>query len=442
MLEGIATDNLTDHPDIWEDVVKRLGADEMPPRQVTKRPDLKVAHAMVASLIADLDGVARKEPYAGRTVIRRLNRTEYSNAVRDLLDIDFTLLDELPADGVANGFDNIADSLSMSPLLLESYLKMARRVTELAIGEGDPSPVTDRYPATKSQAVWQGEGMPSGTRGGVLVKKYFPRDGDYDLRAFLSPADMTATEGVRFFHIRQHVTTGPHTFIVTFPQSVAAHEGPVPMITGPGGAGLGGPLDARGLSVKPSLILMLDGKLLKRFDITGPSPSEAAFGAIVGPPVLSRAEITGPYNAGPPANTASRRHILICELNAAAHETACANRILTQLLRRAWRRTVTPAEVKPFAAVYASARKDSDFAGAIAVALRQILVSPGFLFRLEFDPKAAKPGKVYQVSDFDFCGARSRMTGAWRWPPTTSGTIRRYWIVKPAACWMTSGPIP
>ena len=218
---------------------------------------------------------------------------------------------------------------------------------------------------------------------------------------------MTATEGVRFFHIHQHVTTGLHTFIVTFPQSVAAHEGPVPMITGPGGAGLGGPLDALGRSIKPSLIMMLDGKLLKRFEITGPSASEAAFGAIVGPPVLSRAEITGPYDAGPPADTESRRHILVCQPKAATQETACANRILAQLLRRAWRRTVTPAEVKPFAAVYADARKQSDFAGAIAVALRQVLVSPGFLFRLEFDPKTAKPGQVYQVSDFDLASRLS-----------------------------------
>ena len=177
VLEGVATDKLTDHADIWEDVVKRLGAGEMPPRQITKRPDPAVAHEMVASLIAELDDTAHKTPYAGRTVIRRLNRTEYGNAVRDLLDIDFPFADQLPADGVANGFDNIADSLSMSPLLLESYLKVARRVTELAVGEGDPSAVTDRYPVTKSQGVWQGEGMPAGTRGGILVKNISPATG-------------------------------------------------------------------------------------------------------------------------------------------------------------------------------------------------------------------------------------------------------------------------
>ncbi len=108
------------------------------------------------------------------TVIRRLNRSEYGNAVRDLLHIDFPYADELPQDSVAGGFDNIGDALSMSPLLLESYLKVARRTADLALGEGEVSLVTDRYPVTKSQAVWQGEGMPFETRGGIRIEKFIP----------------------------------------------------------------------------------------------------------------------------------------------------------------------------------------------------------------------------------------------------------------------------
>jgi len=406
VLEGIDTQHLADHAEVWEKVIVRLGAGEMPPGPVKKRPDPQVTHAMVAALIADLDTAAKQKPLVGRTVIRRLNRVEYGNAVSDLLDIDFPFAGDLPTDGVAHGFDNIADSLSMSPLLLESYLKVARRVSDLAIGEGDPSPVTERFPATKSQAVWQGEGMPFETRGGVLVKKYFPRDGEYDLRAFLNDADLTPTEGVRFFHLRVPVKAGEHSFIVTFPESSARNEGPVPNLPGAGGLAQGGPVDVQGSAIRPTLVMLLDGRKLKEFEIKGPQPGEAvSMGS--GPPTLARAEVTGPFNPGPPADSESRRHILICTPKTAAAEPACAQRILSTLLRRAWRRDVTREEVKPFLAAYTKARAKRNFASAIAIGLRDILVSPGFLFRLEFDPKSVKPGQVYRVSDFDLASRLS-----------------------------------
>lgn len=406
VLDGIDTQHLADHADVWEKVVVRLGAGEMPPGPIKKRPNPEVTRAMVQALIADLDAAAKKKPMVGRTIIRRLNRVEYGNAVSDLLDIDFPFAGDLPSDAVAYGFDNIADSLSMSPLLLESYLKVARRVSELAVGEGDPSPVTDRYPATKSQAVWQGEGMPFNTRGGILVKKYFPRDGEYDLRAFLNDADLTPTEGVRFFHIRMPIKAGEHSFIITFPESSAKNEGPVPNLPGAGGLAQGGPIDVQGSAIRPTLVMLLDGRKLKTFEIRGPQPGEAvSIGS--GPPTLARAEITGPYNPGPPTDSESRRHILICTPHAAAAEPACAEKILSTLLRRAWRRDVTKEDVKPFLASFAKARTKRDFAGAIAVGLRDILVSPGFLFRLEFDPKNIKPGQVYRVSDVDLASRLS-----------------------------------
>jgi cytochrome c553 len=411
VLEGIGADPPPDHAEIWEKVIKRLGAGEMPPRAVTKRPDPALAHQMVAGLIQDIDTAARKSPYAGRTVIRRLNRTEYANAVRDLLQLDFPYSDELPQDTVAAGFDNIGDALSLSPLLLESYLKVARRVSDLALGEGDASAVTDRFPVTKSQAVWQGEGMPFGTRGGVRARMNFPRDGEYELRAFLNDVDLTPTEGVRFFHMRVKVKAGDHTFIATFPERHAVTEGPVPNLDGAGGASLGGPVDAKGSAVRPSLIFLLDGKKLKEFEIGGPTAGEAV-SIEAGPPTLARAEVTGPYNAGAAADSKSRRAILVCQPKSAAAETPCARRILTGLLRRAWRRNVTAAEAGPFLASYAKARASRNFAGAISIALRDILVSPDFLFRLEFDPPnarkgSAKPGQVNRVSDFELASRLS-----------------------------------
>jgi hypothetical protein len=228
-----------------------------------------------STLISSLDTAAAKQNNPGHYVLHRLNRTEYANAVRDLLRLDFPYGDQLPQDTVAAGFDNIGDALSMSPLLLESYLKVARRVGDLALGEGDASLVTERFPVTKSQAVWQGEGMPFGTRGGVRARMNFPRDGEYELRAFLNQVDLTPTEGVRFFHLRVPVKAGDHTFIVTFPERHAVTEGPVPNLDGAGGASLGGPVDAKGSAVRPTLIFLLDGKKLKEFEISGPTAGEA-----------------------------------------------------------------------------------------------------------------------------------------------------------------------
>jgi hypothetical protein len=408
VLEGLATDSLNDRAEIWEKVVKRLDADEMPPPTAPKRPHPALSHAIKASLIANLDAGAKRRPFAGRTVIRRLNRTEYGNAVRDLLHIDFfPYAGDLPQDGSADGFDNIADSLSISPVLLESYLKVARNVSLLAIGEGDAGRVTERFAASKPQGVWLGEGMPFGTRGGILVKKYFPRDGEYDLRAVLNNADLTPIECVRFFHIRVPVTTGAHTFIVTFPQTLTEREGPVPNLSGAGGRPLGGPVDPKGSVTRPTVMFLLDGKKLKEFEIVGPTASEGAFGARPGPPTLIRAEVSGPYNAGPPSDTASRRHIFICKPRSPSEEPACTANILTTLLRRAWRQNVSPADLKPFQSAFASYRQKNGFELAIGIALRDILVSPGFLFRLEFDPPGAKPAQVYRVNDFDLASRLS-----------------------------------
>src|SRR3954453_23110785 len=185
VLEGMTAENPGSRPEVWEKVVRRIKAGEMPPAGLPNpgAPSLK---AFTAELVQNLDDAARRTPYAGQPVVRRLNPTEYANAIADLLSIELPVAADLPQDGIAAGFDNIADALSMSPLLLERYLKVARRVSELATGTIDPSPVTEIFPARGTQAVWQGEGMPFGTRGGIRVAHYFPYDGEYNLRAFLA----------------------------------------------------------------------------------------------------------------------------------------------------------------------------------------------------------------------------------------------------------------
>jgi hypothetical protein len=400
VLQGASSANPWDSADLWEKVARRVAAGEMPP-PAARQPDAKAAHAFVASLVEDLDAASGKAQFAGPSVIRRLNRTEYSNAVRDLLAVDFPFTTELPPDGLASGFDNIGDALSMSPVLLESYLKVGRQVSELALGVSDPTPVTDQFPVTQTQSEWIGAGAPFGTRGGVVVRKYFPAAGTYELRAIMNPETFSPTEGSRLFRTRVHVDAGEHTFVVTFPLENAAPEGPIPALPGPGGDGLGGPLDVKGSAWGPSVLFLLDGKPVKQFEIRGITPAEAAFGAPNGPAMLSRAEIEGPYDVAPVVRSASRDRILTCQPRQPAEEAACAEKILTSVARRAYRREVGAEDVKPLVAAYQRARPGRSFDSALAVGLRDVLVSPDFLFRLEFDPQNARPGQVHPVNDYE-----------------------------------------
>jgi hypothetical protein len=398
-LESVPVTDLSAHPDVWEKVVRKITAGEMPPPKLP-RPGEAELKSFTSSLIADLDAAARRKPYAGRPVVHRLNRTEYTNAIRDLLAIELPLASELPQDGIAAGFDNIADALSMSPLLLERYLKVARKVSELAVGTRDPSPVTEIYQATGTQAVWQGEGMPFGTRGGIRVNHYFSHDGEYHLRAFLAKESLTPTEGVRFFRTTVRMKAGTHRVIVTFPDEFAAREGPVSNVSGPGGAALGGPLDLLGTAVRPTIEFRVDGRRVKLFEIAGMTSGESAFDGQPGPPTLARIEIAGPYHVTGVSETPSRRRIFVCRPTATAQETACAERILSPIVRRAFRRDLSDADLRPFLATYHSARQKQSFDESIAAAIRDILLAPDFLFRLEFDPPHAPAGTAQPVSDF------------------------------------------
>ena len=407
-LDGLGSVETAARPEIWEKVLKRVRAGEMPPAAMP-RPEPGASRSFVAGLVAELDRAAARTPFAGAPVIRRLNRTEYASAVRDLLHLETALDGELPPDQVAAGFDNIADALSMSPLLLERYLNVARRVSALATGTGEASPVVEIYPATGTQAVWQGEGMPFGTRGGIRVTHYFPMDGDYDLRAFLAKESLTPIEGVRFFRLRlTRVKAGAHTVIVTFPDEYAEREGPVLNVGGPGGLPLGGPLDVLGTAVRPTIEFRMDGRRVKRFDIGGMTAGEAAFDGLPGPPVLGRIEIAGPYNVTGPGETPSRARIFSCRPAADAEEGACAQRILAPFVRRAFRRDVNPRELEPFLKSFRAARAArKPFETAIAAAIRDVLLAPDFLFRLEFDAASAAPGAAHPVNEFELASRLS-----------------------------------
>ena len=327
-------------PEVWERVIRKLAAGEMPPAGAT-HPAEEASEAFRQGLVKDLDAAAGREPYAGRTVIRRLNRREYGNAIRDILALEVPVAKRLPPDGQAAGFDNIADALSMSPVLLEGYLKAARQVSHLAVGVSDPSPVIETYPATGTQGEWQGEGLPYGSRGGIRVRHHFPYDGEYELRAFLERQSLTPTEGVRFFRTKVRLRAGPHVVIVTFPDEFAVREGPVSNVSGQGGRALGGPLDLLGTAIRPTIDFRVDGQRVKLFEIVGMTSGESAFDGLAGPPTLGRIEIAGPYDPVRSSDTPSRKRLFVCAPESPEEERKCASTILSAVARRAYRRDIT-----------------------------------------------------------------------------------------------------
>ncbi len=405
-LDGVDSQDPPAQPDTWERVIRKLGAGEMPPAGAP-RPDDATLEAFRTGLIEELDGSASESPYAGRTVIRRLNRTEYANAIRDILNIDVPVSNRLPPDGQASGFDNIGDALSMSPLLLEGYLKAARQVSQLAVGVSDPSPVVEIFRVNQTQAQWQGRGMPYGTRGGIRVRHHFPYGGEYELRAYLEKQSLTPTEGVRQFRTRVQLKAGPHEVIVTFLDEWAAREGPVSDVSGRGGRALGGPLDLLGTANRPRIDFRVDGKRVQLFEIWGLTQGESAFDGLPGPPILGRIEIHGPYNPTDVGETPSRRRVFVCRPGRPEDEPACASRILASVARRAYRREVSEEDLRPLLATFRSARRKLDFDRSIAAALRDILLAPDFLFRLEFDSHGLGKQAAHPVSDFELASRMS-----------------------------------
>ena len=195
--------------------------------------------------------------------------------------------------------------------------------------------------------------------------------------------------------------------IVTFPNEFAEREGPVADVSGPGGAALGGPLDLLGTAIRPTIEFRVDGRRVKLFEIAGMTSGEAAFDGQPGPPTLGRIEIAGPYNVSGVSETPSRKRIFVCRPKDSMDELPCASTILSRIVRRAFRRDLTQTDLKPFISTFARTRKKSSFEESIAAAIRDVLLAPDFLFRLEFDSAGSAPGSVHPVSDFELASRLS-----------------------------------
>jgi cytochrome c551/c552 len=410
VLEKLDMADIAGHADVWEKVIRKLKGSMMPPAGVA-RPGPEVLASLEGSLAAALDRAAAAHPNPGRPLLHRFNRAEYANAIRDLLSLDVDVAALLPPDDSSYGFDNVADVLGVSPLLMERYVGAAEKISALAIGDTS-IPKTEevfRLSLDYTQS-YQVEGLPPGTRGGTLIHYTFPLDGDYVIKVrlwktsvgfvkgLLAPNDIEISVDGRRVHLgtaggpadyqqnllnpdlvarsiearlrtRVHVTAGPHDVGATF---IAISGG---MSTGPEG-------------LQPALAqhdpLYIDGE-----------------------PAIERVSIEGPFDPAPPKDTPSRRAIFVCRPTTPAAEPACARRIVARLAERAYRRSVTAEDVKPLMGLYQTGRQQGSFDAGIELALQGILTNPFFIFRAEHDPAGTSSATVHPVTDFELASRLS-----------------------------------
>ncbi len=387
----------------WEKVARKLRARQMPPPG-RRRPDESAYREALSSLEGELDRIAAEAPDPGRTeTFRRLNRTEYHNAVRDLLALEVDVASLLPADSASYGFDNVTVG-DLSPTLLERYVGAAEKISRLAVGRSyaEPVGITFRTDPDLTQEKHV-EGLPIGTRGGLLATWNFPADGVYEFSIRLARDRNEHVEGLREPHDLELLIDREQieTFTVAPPDlmsDVALNYQPsqddvddhlvvrVPVTAGPHDVGVTFP-------ARPWVLLE-----------TARQPYESHFNYYRHPrvqPAIFSVSIVGPYLPLGAGDTPSRQRIFVCQPQNVAEEDPCAREILADVMRRAYRRPVTGEDVSGPFALYEQARAEHGFEAGIEMGLAAVLVSPEFLFRIEQEPAGVEPGAPYRVSDVE-----------------------------------------
>lgn len=379
--DALSLDELGKDAKVWEEAIRKIRAGLMPP-QGQPRPERAVLDDVVQWLGNGLDLAWNTTPNPGATPVARLNRTQYANAVRDLLAFDAgELVRTLPADATAAGFDNIADALSMSPTLLEGYLSVAMQISRQAIGDINTQPTQIEYRAEHSQQSYV-EGMPLGTRGGMMVEHYFPVDGEYEFKVAANiPVFGRGNEQGRMIWCG-----GPRL-------EVMINGTPLP-VDDPQNFRLKVPAGKQTIAVA-----MVDERHC-------PGSGELYLGEVArNSGSVQGLEIDGPYNVTGPGDTPSRRAIFSCQPAHAEQEASCAREILSKLATRAYRRPVTADDraVDTLMRFFELSRntQGATFETGIEGALTWLLVDPKFLYRLEEEPAAVQPGEVYAISDLE-----------------------------------------
>ena len=397
--------------DVWEKVVRKLRAEMMPPVGAP-RPDKAELQAIASYLETSIDKVAAANPNPGRTVLHRLNRAEYGNTIRDLFALDaLDVTQLLPPDAEAYGFDNIADSLGTSPALMERYLSVAWKITRMGLGNTKIPTTTETFPArmdlTQRDHI---EGLPLGTRGGMLVQYNFPVDAEYEIRPKLWANTVEQIGGLEHPDALEITFDGQRIKLVNF----GGHEDEV-----------------LAAEVSAAARAQIEARFIARIPVkAGPHTIGVAFlKKSSAPPVevlrpflrdridpvstngiaqLDKIVVEGPFNVTGSGESPSRRRILICRPANQAEMSPCANKILSTVARRAYRRPVTDAEMKQLMGFFQTGReKGRTFESGIETALAFILVSPQFLFRFEKDPDNVAAGANYRISDLELASRLS-----------------------------------
>jgi hypothetical protein len=412
---GLSLDtlNLASIPEdaaVWEKVVRKVRGGMMPPLGMP-RPDRAILDQLAAHLETTIDAAALKTPRPGRRVLHRLNRSEYGNAVRDLFALEVDVTSLLPPDEEAYGFDNIADVLGVSPSLMERYLSAAWKISSQVVGSVKITPSLETYRVRGDLSQHDHvDGLPIGTRGGLLVRHHFPVDGEYVISPKLYRETVNIIRGLETPHDLEITFDGERVLLARFggaEDELANYLNPtpagdeidrrfqirIPVKAGPHSLGVA--------FLKKSSATTLE--LLQPFQRERIDPITP-----VGIPEVDKVTIEGPFNVTGPGDSPSRRRVFTCKPVSASDELECARTILSRTARRAYRRPVTETERDRLMGFYTRERdKGATFDAGIETALAFMLVSPQFLFRFEREPENVAPGAIYRISDIELASRLS-----------------------------------
>ena len=398
-LQNLDLTTAGEHPEIWEQVIRKLRAGMMPPPGMP-RPPLAQYEQLRDWLEAAIDRKAAAHPDPGSVVLHRLNRTEYANAIRDLLDLQVDASTLLPPDDSARGFDNVAGSLTISPTLLEAYTTAATRIARTAVGFWK-SPTAAAYIAPPDSSQNQHiEGLPFGTRGGMAVHHTFPSDGEYHFSVQnLGIGRFIPGEKLEFLIDNEMVATREYKGVGLSANNSSDRDGEIDVsLRVRAGSHLVG-ITFLATNYRPSLdsIRQYERKSLE----DNPIPQLEYH------PAVGILRIQGPFNPTEPQDSRSLRKVFTCHPASEAQESACAKEILTTLMRRAYRRPVTAADWEWVQAFYLEGRREGTFRDGIELGLRRILASPPFLVRAEREPANIPVGQPYRITDLELASRLS-----------------------------------
>jgi len=402
-LDKLDTAHVADHGEKWELVVRKLRSGMMPPAGMP-RPNWTTYESMVTWLEGELDKNASTHlPPPG---LHRLNRTEYANAIHDMLALDIDPTKYLPSDDSTRGFDNIAGALSLSPALLEGYTTAAAKISRIAMGDvNEPALATYRVASDTTQD-YHIEGLPFGTRGGLVVQHEFPADGDYVFKVFpinKGLMDNNTAFGEMTGEKLELLIDGQRIHLYDWDKEIArgkaVHGGTADLHfqvkAGPHTVGV------TFLATQLAPSQDLDEHFLRSTIETGGLPGFKFY------PHVGKMEILGPFKAAGASDSPSAKKIFVCRPTNASEETVCAKKIVDTLARHAFRRPVTPQDTETLMTFYQQGRNDGNFDTGIERALQRILADPEFVFRKEVEPASLGAGQTYHISDLELASRLS-----------------------------------